>query len=119
MSDILKTNLPAEENAGKLEELNVPEVTPEITVSDMETEDSTDTVASGAVGKLSKEEILSKLSDLVEVSVEEVAAVKLNHSSKPITKFEGTKWKSSKKRFRENGRGQKRLFCSCRQSRLK
>jgi hypothetical protein len=71
MSDTLETNLPEVENAGKLEETNVPEITPEITATDIETEESAEAVTAGAAGKLSKEEILNKLSELVEVSVEE------------------------------------------------
>lgn len=102
MSDILETNLPAEENAGKLEEANVPEVTPEITVSDMETEDSTDTVASGAVGKLSKEEILSKLSDLVEVSVEESRS-EIESLKQAYYKIRRNEVEELKKTFLENG----------------
>lgn len=106
MSDILETNLPAEENAGKLEEANVPEVTPEITVSDMETEDSTDTVASGAVGKLSKEEILSKLSDLVEVSVEESRS-EIESLKQAYYKIRRNEVEELKKTFLENGGDEK------------
>ena len=106
MSDILETNLPAEENAGKLEEANVPEVTPEITVSDMETEDSTDTVASGAVGKLSKEEILSKLSDLVEVSVEESRS-EIESLKQAYNKIRSNEVEELKKTFLENGGDEK------------
>lgn len=106
MSDILETNLPAEENAGKLEKANVPEVTPEITVSDMETEDSTDTVASGAVGKLSKEEILSKLSDLVEVSVEESRS-EIESLKQAYYKIRRNEVEELKKTFLENGGDEK------------
>lgn len=106
MSDILETNLPAEENASKLEEANVPEVTPEITVSDMETEDSTDTVASGAVGKLSKEEILSKLSDLVEVSVEESRS-EIESLKQAYYKIRRNEVEELKKTFLENGGDEK------------
>ena len=105
MSDILETNLPAEENAGKLEEANVPEVTPEITVSDMETEDSTDTVASGAVGKLSKE-VLSKLSDLVEVSVEESRS-EIESLKQAYYKIRRNEVEELKKTFLENGGDEK------------
>ena len=106
MSDILETNLPAEENAGKLEEANVPEVTPEITVSDMETEDSTDTVVSGTVGKLSKEEILSKLSDLVEVSVEESRS-EIESLKQAYYKIRRNEVEELKKTFLENGGDEK------------
>ena len=106
MSDTLETNLPEVENAGKLEEANVPEVTPEITVSDMETEDSTDTVASGAVGKLSKEEILSKLSDLVEVSVEESRS-EIESLKQAYYKIRRNEVEELKKTFLENGGDEK------------
>lgn len=109
MSDILETNLPAEENAGKLEEANVPEVTPEITVSDMETEDSTDTVVSGTVGKLSKEEILSKLSDLVEVSVEESRS-EIDSLKQAYYKIRRNEVEELKKTFLENGGDEKDFF---------
>lgn len=70
MKDTLETNLPAEE-AGNLEEAKTPEVTPEATTEEVVTnEKPEEDPASISAGKLSKEEIIVKLSELVVTSAE-------------------------------------------------
>lgn len=75
MKDTHEANLPTEEN-GKLEETKAPETTPENTAEEVVTNETpdaevkTDEVAAGeetvaTTGKLSKEEILEKLTGLV------------------------------------------------------
>lgn len=100
MKDTQETNLPAEEN-GKLEETKVPELTPENTAETVVANETTETDATTeeildaevetndeaasddivvAAGKLSKEEILEKLTGLVgtgaDASRNEVEALK-------------------------------------------
>lgn len=80
MNDTHETNLPAEET-GKLEETKAPEVTPENTAAEVEvTETVEEEATANAVGKLSKEEILEKLTELVNAAAEatrnEVEALK-------------------------------------------
>lgn len=79
MKDTLETNLP--EEAGKLEETKKPVETPEIdATADVEANDTAEADAAIAAGKLTKEEILAKLTELVETSVKtsrgEVEALK-------------------------------------------
>lgn len=70
MKDTLETNLPAEE-AGNLEEAKTPEVTPEATTEEVVTnEEPEEDPVSISAGKLSKEEIIVKLSELVVTSAE-------------------------------------------------
>lgn len=70
MKDTLETNLPIDDN--KLEETTTPEVTPEnatAETTEITTEDSTvteETSHTAAAGKFSKDEIISKLGELVE-----------------------------------------------------
>ena len=94
MKDTHEANLPTEEN-GKLEETKAPETTPENTAEEVvtnetaeetsEAEVKTDEVAAGeetvaTTGKLSKEEILEKLTGLVGAAADatrnEVEALK-------------------------------------------
>lgn len=90
MKDTHEANLPTEEN-GKLEETKAPETTPENTAEEVVTNETpdaevkTDEVAAGeetvaTTGKLSKEEILEKLTDLVGAAADatrnEVEALK-------------------------------------------
>ena len=90
MKDTHEANLPTEEN-GKLEETKAPETTPENTAEEVVTNETpdaevkTDEVAAGeetvaTTGKLSKEEILEKLTGLVGVAADatrnEVEALK-------------------------------------------
>ena len=90
MKDTHEANLPTEEN-GKLEETKAPETTPENTAEEVVTNETpdaevkTDEVAAGeetvaTTGKLSKEEILEKLTGLVEAAADatrnEVEALK-------------------------------------------
>lgn len=79
MKDTLETNLP--EEAGKLEETKKPVETPEIdATADVEANDTAEADAAIAAGKLTQEEILAKLTELIEASVEtsrgEVEALK-------------------------------------------
>lgn len=90
MKDTHEANLPTEEN-GKLEETKAPETTPENTAEEVVTNETpdaevkTDEVAAGGetvatTGKLSKEEILEKLTGLVGAAADatrnEVEALK-------------------------------------------
>ena len=90
MKDTHEANLPTEEN-GKLEETKAPETTPENTAEEVVTNETpdaevkTDEVAAGeetvaTTGKLSKEEILEKLTGLVGAAADatrnEVEALK-------------------------------------------
>ncbi|WP_288205083.1 DUF349 domain-containing protein [uncultured Parabacteroides sp.] len=79
MNDTHETNLPAEET-GKLEETKAPEVTPENTAAEVEVTETVEEATANAVGKLSKEEILEKLTGLVNAAAEatrnEVEALK-------------------------------------------
>lgn len=90
MKDTHEANLPTEEN-GKLEETKAPETTPENTAEEVVTNETpdaevkTDKVAAGeetvaTTGKLSKEEILEKLTGLVGAAADatrnEVEALK-------------------------------------------
>lgn len=69
MNDTHETNLPVEET-GKLEETKVPEVTPENTAAEVEVTETVEEATANAVGKLSKEEILEKLTELVNAAAE-------------------------------------------------
>ena len=79
MKDTHETNLSAEET-GKLEETKAPEVTPENTAAEVEVTETVEEATANAVGKLSKEEILEKLTGLVNAAAEatrnEVEALK-------------------------------------------
>ncbi len=69
MKDTLENNLP--EEASKLEEMNKPVETPEMdATANAEADETAEAKAAIAAGKLTKEEILTKLTDLVENSVE-------------------------------------------------
>lgn len=69
MKDTQETNLPAEET-GILEETKAPVAIPEITTEEVVTDETLEASMTVAAGKLSKEEILSRLTELVEASVE-------------------------------------------------
>lgn len=69
MNDTHETNLPVEET-GKLEETKAPEVTPENTAAEVEITETVEEATANAVGKLSKEEILEKLTELVNAAAE-------------------------------------------------
>lgn len=69
MKDTQETNLPAEET-GILEETKAPVAIPEITTEEVVTDETPEASMTVAAGKLSKEEILSRLTELVEASVE-------------------------------------------------
>ncbi len=112
MKDTHEANLPTEEN-GKLEETKAPETTPENTAEEVVTNETTDAevaaeetseaevktdeVAAGeetvaTTGKLSKEEILEKLTGLVGAAADatrnEVEALKQAYYKKST----GAKW---------------------------
>lgn len=120
MKDTQDTNLPIEET-GKLEEAKAPETTPENitgevvkdeesgTATDVENEEvSEETMI--AAGKLSKEEILEKLSELVgaaaEVTRNEIEALK-----QAYYKIRRNEVEEMKKEFLENG-GEESEFVS-------
>lgn len=74
MNDTHDTNLPIEET-GKLDETKAPEVTPEntaaeVATTEVETTETVDEATANAAGKLSKEEILEKLTELVNAAAE-------------------------------------------------
>ena len=69
MNDPHETNVTVEEN-GKLEETKAPEVTPENTAAEVEVTETVEEATANAVGKLSKEEILEKLTELVNAAAE-------------------------------------------------
>lgn len=69
MKDTQETNLPAEET-GILEETKAPVAMPENTTEEVVTDETPEASMTVAAGKLSKEEILSRLTELVEASVE-------------------------------------------------
>ena len=110
MKDTLETNLP--EEAGKLEETKKPVETPEIdATANVEANDTAEADAAIAAGKLTKEEILAKLTELVETSVEtsrgEVEALKQayykirrNESSKFSVSTAWRSWVSRALRWR-------------------
>lgn len=99
MKDTLETNLP--ENDGILEEAKTPAETPENLTAEVETGDTSDHLAVAA-GKLTKEEILAQLSQLVESSAEtsrsEVEALK-----QAYYKIRRSETEEQKKTFVENG----------------
>ena len=79
MKDTLETNLP--EEAGKLEETKKPVETPEIdATAAVEANDTEEADAAIAAGKLTKEEILAKLTELVETAGETVSYTHLRLS---------------------------------------
>lgn len=101
MNDTHETNLPVEET-GKLEETKAPEVTPENTAAEVETTETPEDATANAIGKLSKEEILEKLSELVNAAAEttrnEVESLK-----QAFYKIHRAEVEETKKTFLENG----------------
>lgn len=99
MKDTLETNLP--ENDGILEEAKTPVETPETPAAEVETNETSDTLAVAA-GKLTKEEILAQLGGLVESSAEtsrsEVEALK-----QAYYKIRRAETDELKKTFLDNG----------------
>lgn len=99
MKDTLETNLP--ENDGILEEAKAPVETPETPAAEVETNETSDTLAVAA-GKLTKEEILAQLGGLVESSAEtsrsEVEALK-----QAYYKIRRAETDELKKTFLDNG----------------
>lgn len=104
MKDTLETNQPIDEN--KLEETTTPEVTPESTAAET-TEVKTDTTVpdeplQAATGKFSKEEIISKLSELVE-NVEDSARNEIDSLKQAFYKIRRGEIESLKSTFIEEG----------------
>lgn len=99
MKDTLETNLP--ENDGILEEAKTPAETPENLTAEVQTSETSDHLAVAA-GKLTKEEILAQLTQLVESSAEtsrsEVEALK-----QAYYKIRRSETEEQKKTFVENG----------------
>lgn len=101
MKDTLETNLPAEET-GKLEETKAPVETPENTTAKVETNDAPEGEMAVAAGKLTKEEILAKLTELVEASVE-TARGEVESLKQAYYKIHRNEVDELKKAFLENG----------------
>ncbi|MCS2891144.1 DUF349 domain-containing protein [Parabacteroides faecis] len=116
MKDTHETNLPAEET-GKLEETKAPEVTPENNIAaEVETtgtvEETTETATdatvtveeatANALGKLSKEEILEKLTELVNAAAE-TARNEVESLKQAFYKIHRAEVEESKKTFLEDG----------------
>lgn len=101
MNDTHETNLPVEET-GKLEETKAPEVTPENTAAEVKTTETSEEATANAIGKLSKEEILEKLAELVNAAAEttrnEVESLK-----QAFYKIHRAEVEESKKTFLEEG----------------
>lgn len=101
MNDTHETNLPVEET-GKLEETKAPEVTPENTAAEVKTTETPEEATANAIGKLSKEEILEKLAELVNAAAEttrnEVESLK-----QAFYKIHRAEVEESKKTFLEQG----------------
>lgn len=112
MKDTLETNLP--EDAGKLEETKAPAETPEnvtveSTTTEVETNESPDGTAVAA-SKLTKEEILDKLTVLVENSVE-TARSEVETLKQAYYKIRRNEVDELKKAFLENG-GEEKDFAA-------
>lgn len=99
MMDTHKTNLPVEEN-GKLEETKAQVTTPENTVETTET--ATEEVAV-VTGKLSKEEILEKLTSLVEATTTDAIRNEVEVLKQTYYKIHRNEVDELKKAFLENG----------------
>lgn len=112
MKDTLETNLP--EDAGKLEETKAPAETPEnVTVESATTEVETNESPDGtavAASKLTKEEILDKLTVLVENSVE-TARSEVEALKQAYYKIRRNEVDELKKAFLENG-GEEKDFAA-------
>ena len=99
MNETLETNLP--EETGKLEETKMPVEVPE--TKDAATVEPNETAESAiAVGKLSKEEILAKLAELVETSVE-TARADIETLKQAFYKNRRNEVEELKKEFMANG----------------
>ena len=101
MKDTHETNLPAEET-GKLEETKAPEVTPENTAAEVETTETPEEATANAIGKLSKEEILEKLAELVNAAAE-TARNEVESLKQAFYKIHRAEVEESKKTFLEDG----------------
>ncbi|WP_337941232.1 DUF349 domain-containing protein [Parabacteroides sp.] len=101
MKDTHETNLPAEET-GKLEETKAPEVTPENTAAEVETTETPEEATANAIGKLSKEEILEKLTGLVDAAAE-TARNEVESLKQAFYKIHRAEVEESKKTFLEDG----------------
>ena len=99
MMDTHETNLPVEEN-GKLEETKALVTTPENTVETTET--ATEEVAV-VTGKLSKEEILEKLTSLVEATTTDAIRNEVEVLKQTYYKIHRNEVDELKKAFLENG----------------
>ena len=108
MKDTLETNLPIDEN--KLEDTTTPEVTPEVTPENTvaeTTEVKTDNAVQeepphAATGKFSKEEIISKLGELVE-NVEDSVRNEIDSLKQAFYKIRRGEIENLKSTFIEGG----------------
>lgn len=111
MKDTQETNLPLEET-GKLEETKAPEVTPENTADEVvtneapeveaETDETPSAEAVVAAGKLTKEEILEKLTGLVETAAD-ASRNEVESLKQAYYKIHRNEVDELKKAFLENG----------------
>lgn len=99
MKDTLETNLP--EDTGKLEEAKAPVETPENTTVEVNANESTE-ATSMSTGKWTKEEILGKLTELVNNSVE-TARTEVEALKQTYYKIRRNEVEELKKAFLENG----------------
>lgn len=101
MKDTVETNLPAEE-AGKLEEAKAPVTVPENSQEDANANITPEEEVAMAASKLTKEEILSKLTELVEKSAE-TARSEVESLKQAYYKIRRNEVDELKKTFLENG----------------
>ncbi|MDD4513972.1 DUF349 domain-containing protein [Massilibacteroides sp.] len=111
MKDTLETNLPIDDN--KLEETTTPEVTPENAVeetiksnTEAEEPNAEDQSSHAVTGKLSKDEIISKLSELVE-HVEDAARNEIDSLKQAFYKIKRSEVENLKNTFIEEGGDEK------------
>lgn len=119
MKDTQETNLPLEET-GKLEETKAPEVTPENTADEVvtneapeveaETDETPSAEAVVAAGKLTKEEILEKLTGLVETAAD-ASRNEVESLKQAYYKIHRNEVDELKKAFLENG-GEEKDFAA-------
>lgn len=108
MKDTLETNLPIDEN--KLEETTAPEVNPEVTpestvseTTEVQTENAVqEEPPHAATGKLSKDEIISKLGELIQ-QVEDSTRSEVDSLKQAFYKIRRAEVESLKNAFIEGG----------------
>lgn len=101
MMDTHEANLPVEET-GKLEETKAPEVTPENTAEEVLIDETPEAEDVAATNKLSKEEILEKLTGLVEAAAD-ASRNEVESLKQAFYKIHRNEVEELKKAFLENG----------------